>query len=208
MPFIALKKLIPAGTEEHLVCGLDEVGRGPWAGPIVTCAMMFPKELRLGGLKDSKKLSEADRNEFYEFLDQNAAYGIGVAQVGEVDSLGLLKANNLAFKRALEQLAQKGHIPKFILVDGRDRLDLPHPFQTIIKGDEKVKIIACASIIAKVVRDRMMNDLALEYPEYGFENHKGYGTQEHQQALKKHGACAIHRQSFAPIHNLLQMTIE
>jgi len=208
MAFIPLSKIIPAGTNENFVCGLDEVGRGPWAGPIVTCALMFTSQLKLPNLKDSKGLSEDRRNEFYALLHEKSAYGIGMAEPSEIDQLGLLKANNLAFKRALEQLAQKGHTPEFIVVDGRDRLDLPHPFTTIIKGDEKIKIIACASIMAKVVRDRLMTEMSLKYPEYGFQSHKGYGTQEHQQALKKHGACEIHRKSFAPIHELLQLTIE
>ncbi len=208
MAFLPLKKLIPEHVEEHLVCGLDEVGRGPWAGPIVACALMFPHELKLPHLKDSKHLSEAQRNEFYGLLEKKSAYGIGMAEVGEIDALGLIKANNLAFVRALEQLADRGHVPEFILVDGRDRMTLPRPWKTLIKGDEKVKIIACASIMAKVVRDRIMNELGRKYPEYGFESHKGYGTREHQDALRKHGACTIHRKSFAPVHNLLQMTID
>lgn len=208
MTFLPIKKLIPEGTDEQLVCGLDEVGRGPWAGPIVACALMFPRGLRLAKLKDSKHLSEERRNEFFAYLDKNAAYGIGRAEVEEIDKLGLIKANNVAFSRAIEALAQKGHVPGFILVDGRDRLNLPHPWKTFIKGDEKVKLIACASIMAKVVRDRIMDDLGKKYPEYGFESHKGYGTQEHQRALKKFGACEIHRKSFAPVHNLLQLAIE
>lgn len=208
MAFWALKKLIPEGTDEQLVCGLDEVGRGPWAGPIVACALMFPRALKLEKLADSKHLTEERREEFFEYLDKNAAYGIGMAEVEEIDKLGLIKANNTAFNRAIEQLAQKGHVPKFILVDGRDRLNLPHPWKTFIKGDEKIKIIACASIMAKVIRDRIMDDLGKKYPEYGFGSHKGYGTQEHQQALKKYGACEIHRKSFAPIHQLLQTSIE
>lgn len=208
MAFVPLKKLIPDGVEEIQVCGLDEVGRGPWAGPIVACALMFTRKLRLGGLKDSKHLTKTQREEFYELLDANAAYGIGMAGVDEIDRMGLLKANNLAFKRAIEQLASHGHVPGFILVDGRDRMNLPHPWKTLIKGDEKVKIIACASIMAKVVRDRIMEELAVQYPKYGFESHKGYGTKEHQEALRTYGASPVHRKSFAPVHDLLQMTIE
>lgn len=208
MAFLSIKKLIPQGTNEALVCGLDEVGRGPWAGPIVACAFMFTKTLKLINLNDSKHLSEERRNEFYKLFETEAAYGIGITQPHEIDELGLLKANNLAFTRALEQLKHKGYVPEFILVDGRDRLNLPHPWKTLIKGDEKIKLIACASIMAKVVRDELMNELAQKYPLYGFESHKGYGTQEHQQALKKHGACEIHRKSFAPIHQLLQLTID
>ena len=218
MVFIPLKKLLPAdlvdraGINELDVCGLDEVGRGPWAGPIVACALMFKRPshaLRLPGLKDSKKLSALKRQEFFEYLERESFYGIGITNPHEVDGLGLIKANNLAFTRAIAQLASKhGRKPKFILVDGRDRLSLPHPWKTFIKGDEKIKIIACASIMAKVIRDRIMDDLAREFPAYGFASHKGYGTQAHQQALKQHGACPAHRKSFAPVHNLLQMTIE
>lgn len=216
MTFIPLSKLIPEGTDEQLVCGLDEAGRGPWAGPVVACALMFKAQnpsgkaspLRLPNLKDSKHLSLDRRNEFYELLTKKTAYGVGMASPEEIDRLGLLKANNLAFQRALDELEAKGPVPSFILVDGRDRLNLPHPWKTIIKGDEKVKIIACASIIAKVVRDRIMDELALKYPKYGFQSHKGYGTREHQKALKKYGSCDIHRKSFAPVHELLQLTIE
>jgi ribonuclease HII len=207
MPFIPLHKIVPEGTDELLVCGIDEVGRGPWAGPVVACAFMFLKELKLPGLKDSKKLTEIKRNEFYKIFSKKAAWGIGIAEAGEIDRLGLLRANNLAFKRALEQLAGFGHVPQYLVVDGRDRLDLPHPWKGFIKGDEKIRLIACASIMAKVVRDGIMDDLGKKYPKYGFESHKGYGTQEHQRALKKHGACPVHRKSFAPIHRLLQMTI-
>jgi ribonuclease HII len=208
MAFLALKKLVPEGIGEDEVCGLDEVGRGPWAGPIVACAMMLPSALRLPGLKDSKHLTAERREEFFKVLEQKAAYGTGMASVEEIDRMGLLKANNLAFTRALEQLAERGRVPKFVLVDGRDRMTLPHPWKTLIKGDEKVKLIACASIMAKVIRDRIMEDLAAAYPEYGFDDHKGYGTKSHQEALKTHGASPVHRKSFAPVHNLLQMTIE
>lgn len=208
MAFISLKKLIPDGTDERMVCGLDEVGRGPWAGPIVACALMFTTTLKLPKLKDSKGLTKEHREEFYELLTQKAAYGVGMARADEIDGLGLIKANNVAFQRALDELAQKGHTPSFILVDGRDRLKLPQPWKTLIKGDEKVKLIACASIVAKVVRDKLMDELAVKYPKYGFESHKGYGTKEHQEALRTHGACEIHRKSFAPIHQLLQLTIE
>lgn len=215
MPFTPIQKLIPEGTPEHLVCGIDEVGRGPWAGPIVACAFMFPvnedgtmKKLNLAHLKDSKHLTEAQRCEFYGLFEQKAYFGIGKAGVEEIDRLGLLKANNLAFQRALDELKIKGHVPQFLLVDGRDRLSLPHPWKTIVKGDEKVKIIACASIMAKVVRDRLMDELGKQYPQYGFESHKGYGTREHQAALAEHGASPVHRKSFAPVHQLLQLTID
>jgi len=204
MPFLPLHKLIPEHVNPLKVCGIDEVGRGPWAGPLVACALMFRKDIRLHKLKDSKHLTEDRRNNFFRILEKKSWYGIGVVEVTEIDKMGLIKATNLAFVRALEQMKQR---PEFLVIDGRDRLNLPYPFKTIIKGDEKVKIIACASIMAKVFRDRLMEKLSKKYPKYGFESHKGYGTREHQRALNKHGACAIHRKSFAPVHKLLQMKI-
>lgn len=181
---------------------MDEVGRGPWAGPLVACALIFKKTTtnNLKGLKDSKKLTVARRERFFKVIARQAVYGIGIAQVWEIDKLGLVRAINLVFKRAISQLPIK---PDFLLVDGMDKLKLPYPFCTIIKGDEKIKIIACASIIAKVARDRIMREEALRYPQYGFEYHKGYGTRRHAGAIKQYGICALHRRSFKPIASIL-----
>jgi ribonuclease HII len=199
MVFLPLKNFVPEG--EQTVCGLDEVGRGPWAGPLVACALILKKDIRFKGLRDSKKMPAKAREKIFRLLQKKAVYGLGVVSVEEVDSLGIIKANNLAFSRALDGLlAKKGAIrPDFLVVDGRDRLSFPYPHRTIIKGDEKIRVIACASIVAKVTRDSMMADLALQWPQYGFERHKGYGTALHRRALKKYGPCQIHRKSFSPM---------
>jgi ribonuclease HII len=192
-----------------VLCGIDEVGRGPWAGPIVASAVILVEEIRFKGLKDSKKLTAKARAEACKILQQKAFFGIGKVESKEVDKLGLIKATNAAFIRALEDMCKKKGCPKpdFLLVDGRDRLKLPYPHKTIIKGDEKLKLIACASIIAKVTRDNIMDEFAAKFPDYGFDEHKGYGTARHQQALKSHGACEIHRKSFKPVHKLYQGTL-
>lgn len=215
MGFLSIKKFVePQYLEEgKIICGLDEVGRGPWAGPLVAAALIFPKEVKIQGCADSKKLTAQQREKIYKKLQKVSWFGVGIVSVEEVDELGLIKATNLAFVRALEELELKRKTasekskdvdsnplrPDFLLIDGRDKLTLPHPFKTIIKGDEKIKIIACASIIAKVTRDAMMRSLGLKYPQYGFEDHKGYGTKMHQRALAKHGVCEIHRKSFEPV---------
>lgn len=195
-----------AHVEPAIICGMDEVGRGPWAGPLVTCALILPPKHRIGGIKDSKKLTEAQREKVYKILVKKSYFGIGVASVKEVDKLGLIKATNLAFVRALKDMqSKKGSVnPDLLLVDGRDKLILPYPHQSIIRGDDKVKAISAASIVAKVTRDRMMKELAVRYPEYGFEEHKGYGTARHQRALKQHGPCVLHRTSFSPVNAVIK----
>ena len=205
MVFLQLKKFIDAAVTGKVICGLDEVGRGPWAGPLVACALVLKKDLRFKGLKDSKKMTGPAREKIFKMLGKRADWGIGVASVAEIDKLGLIKATNLAFNRALSEMAgKKGSVrPDFLVVDGRDRLELPIPHKTVIKGDEKIKIIACASIVAKVVRDRMMREMGLKWPGYGFEKHKGYGTALHLEALKKHGPCELHRRSFRPVKEIL-----
>lgn len=191
--------------ENAVICGLDEVGRGPWAGPLVACALVLKKDIRFKGLKDSKKMSPAAREKICAMLKKNAVYGLGVSIVEEVDALGLIPATNLAFTRALDEMLSKegSRKPAFLVVDGRDKLKLPIPHRTIIKGDEKIKIIACASIMAKVTRDRLMCELALKWPKYGFDRHKGYGTGEHMRALVKNGPCELHRRTFRPVREML-----
>lgn len=213
-----------------IICGIDEVGRGPWAGPVVGCALTLLKDVPIPGCADSKMLTAAEREKVFARLQKVAIFGVGIVQPSEIDSLGLLKATNLSFVRALQELVEKlnttvpGHTgtapggdrpvskhhttshrePAFLLVDGRDRLSLPYPFKTIIKGDQKIKLIAAASIVAKVVRDNLMENLAKKYPQYGFADHKGYGTAQHQKALRQHGLCKEHRKSFKPVHALFQ----
>lgn len=197
---------------EPVFCGLDEAGRGPWAGPVVACALVFRgKNVRLPGVKDSKQLSAEKREIMYQKIARIAHFGVGRAEAAEIDRLGLISATKTAYERALIQLisnmeketAVKKNYPLFLLIDGRDKFNLPYPALSIIKGDEKVKIIACASIMAKVERDRIMREMAGLYPGYGFELHKGYGTAAHQKALYGLGVCAEHRKSYLPVRKYI-----
>lgn len=200
--------LVESNSDRLIIAGLDEAGRGPWAGPIVACAYIETTPVLQVKINDSKKLNEAQREEAYEALIKAGDYGVGFAEVEEIDKLGLAKANRLAFKRAVASLSIK---PDLVLIDGNDKIDLSItakiPFKTIIKGDAAIRAISCASIIAKVTRDRLMHKLAKKYPQYRFEEHKGYGTALHKRLLKQHGACAIHRQSFKPVQMLLQTSL-
>ncbi|WP_084042306.1 ribonuclease HII [Hippea sp. KM1] len=182
--------------------GVDEAGRGPWAGPVVAACVILKKDIpHLDDIDDSKKLSAKKREELYKIIKENSIYGIGVASNKEIDRLGIVKAVELAIKRAIEVMDEK---PSFLLIDGKDRFDLPIKYKTIVDGDEKVKSIAAASILAKVWRDRYMELAADIYPRYGFEKHKGYGTKAHSVALEKYGPCPIHRFSFKPIQRILK----
>ncbi len=187
------------------IYGLDEAGRGPWAGPVVACALMFKSPGGVHGCNDSKALTGDERERLFLKLQDSAYYGIGMATHDDIDRMGLRKATNLAFSRALEELKTKGAPePDFLLIDGRDRWQFPYPFKTIIKGDSKVRIISAASIMAKVSRDRLMCEYAVKYPDYGFEEHKGYGTDMHQKAIAKNGLCEIHRKSYKPVAALFK----
>lgn len=179
--------------------GMDEAGRGSWAGPVVAAAVVLPKGLRLGGLNDSKLVLPAKREELFEKITQFCAYGVGLASHEEVDRFGLLRATFFAFKRALENLPVKAD---HILIDGRDKFAFVIPHTSIIRGDQKVRCISAASIIAKVTRDRLMVEYAKRYPQYGFDLHKGYGTEVHQSALREHGPCELHRKSYEPLKKL------
>ncbi|AEA33553.1 ribonuclease HII [Hippea maritima] len=182
--------------------GVDEAGRGPWAGPVVAACVILNKDIpHLGDIDDSKKLSPKKREELYRVIKENSIYGIGVVSNKEIDKLGIVKAVELAIKRAIDVMDEK---PSFLLIDGKDRFDLPIKYKTIIEGDAKVKSIAAASILAKVWRDRYMELVADIYPKYGFEKHKGYGTKAHTLALEKYGPCQIHRFSFKPIQRVLE----
>ena len=185
------------------VCGVDEAGRGPWAGPLVASALIFPNEKAIPqGLNDSKKLSRTAREKLYEALTaSDAQYGIGIATPEEIDSLNIWGATQLAMRRAIAALPIA---PEFALVDGKIKPSgFPCESRPIIGGDGISLSIAAASILAKVTRDRMMDAFAHEYPAYGFDKHAGYGTKQHQEALATHGVCPIHRTSYAPIRALL-----
>ena len=178
----------------RIICGVDEAGRGPLAGPVCAAAVILPEHLELPGLTDSKKLTDKKRRELYPIIKEQAiAYGIGFADEKEIDEINILQATFLAMSRALEQLGVK---PDLALIDGNREKDFGIPVKTVVKGDSLSANIAAASVLAKVTRDDLMFEMAQQYPEYGFEIHKGYGTKAHYAALREHGPCAIHRMSF------------
>ena len=176
------------------VCGIDEAGRGPLAGPVVAAAVILPEDIQLPGVNDSKKITEKKREILFDFVKEHAlAYGIGEASETEIDEINILQATFLAMRRAVEAL----QIPAdYALVDGNRIQGLPVPAETVIGGDGKVLSIAAASILAQVTRDRYMRDMAAQYPEYGFEKHKGYGTKAHYAAIEQYGICPLHRKTF------------
>jgi ribonuclease HII len=182
--------------KKQIIAGMDEAGRGPWAGPVVAAAVILAPRTRLPGLNDSKLLTEKKREQLFGLIKSKAEWGIGQASNKEVDRLGLIKATELAYKRALKGLPR---IPEHLLIDGRDKFKFSVSHTSIIKGDQKERCIAAASVLAKVTRDRIMKKKALKFPGYHFEKHKGYGTQKHQDALKKHGLTPLHRLSYAPV---------
>ena len=176
------------------ICGVDEAGRGPLAGPVCAAAVILPRGLELPGLNDSKKLTDKKRRELFPIIKEQAiAYGIGFASHEEIDEINILQATYLAMERALQQLEGKAD---FAIIDGNRAKDFGIPVRTVIKGDSLSASIAAASVLAKVSRDDIMLEMAEKYPEYGFEVHKGYGTKAHYDALRAHGHSPIHRMSF------------
>lgn len=178
-----------------LICGVDEAGRGPLAGPVCAAAVILPVDLEIEGLNDSKKLSDARRRALYDVIvEQAVAYGIAMVDEKTIDEINILQATFLAMRRAVEQLAVT---PALALVDGNREPDFDEiPVRTIVKGDSLSANIAAASILAKVTRDRFMEEQDALYPEYGFAVHKGYGTRAHYDALRQYGPCPIHRRTF------------
>ena len=176
------------------ICGVDEAGRGPLAGPVCAAAVILPEHLEIPGLNDSKKLTDKRRRELFPIIQEQAiAYGTGFASQEEIDSINILQATFLAMGRALGQLKVK---PDLALIDGNRQTDFGVPCKTVVKGDSLSANIAAASVLAKVSRDDWMLRAAEEYPGYGFEIHKGYGTKAHYAALEELGPCAIHRKTF------------
>lgn len=176
------------------ICGVDEAGRGPLAGPVCAGAVILKKGQVIEGVNDSKKLSEKKREKLFDVIKEEAlAYGIGWASVEEIEEINILNAAMLAMKRAVEQLSVK---PEYALIDGNKTPELKIPSMAIVKGDSLSESIAAASILAKVSRDRLLLELAKDYPEYHFEKHKGYGTKLHREMILKYGPCEIHRLSF------------
>jgi len=188
------------------ICGVDEAGRGPLVGSVVAGAVVLDPNQPITGLRDSKKISPARREQLYEEIMQKArAWGVGEASPSEIDELNILQATLLAMRRAVEALVEGlGEWPSKALIDGNRCPELPIASEAIIKGDAKEPAISAASIIAKVTRDRQMHTLHLRYPQYGFNQHMGYPTEVHMQALKQYGPCVEHRQTFSPVRNLIR----
>lgn len=176
------------------ICGVDEAGRGPLCGPVVAAAVILPKDVYIEGVNDSKKLSEKKREKLYDDIMEKAlAVGVGISDVDVIEKVNILNATKLAMVQAIENLNVK---PEYVLIDGNQRIDIAIPLDTVVKGDAKSESIACASIIAKVTRDRLLIEYDKKYPEYGFAKHKGYGTKVHIEAIKQYGLIPIHRPSF------------
>jgi ribonuclease HII len=199
------RKLTGAGW--RAIAGLDEAGRGAWAGPLVAAAVLLPApsrvlKRRLAGLRDSKQLSAAQRARLLPAIQATAlAFGLGIVEAPLLDALGLGAAGRLALERAAEALPLA---PDYLLIDAFRLPALDCPQEAIVRGDAQCLSIAAASVLAKVERDRLMTDLSRQYPEYGFERHKGYGTSEHLRALTEHGPCPEHRFSYGPIQAIVQ----
>ena len=178
----------------QVICGVDEAGRGPLAGPVCAAAVILPAHVDIPGLNDSKKLSDKRRRELFPIIKEQAiAYGIGLADHAEIDQINILQATFLAMERAIAQLSVK---PELALIDGNREKDFGLPVQTVVKGDSLSASIAAASVLAKVTRDDIMLQMAEQFPQYQFDVHKGYGTKAHYAALAEHGPCPIHRMTF------------
>jgi len=188
------------------VCGVDEAGRGPLVGSVVAGAVVLDPNNPIPGLKDSKKLTAVRREFLYEQIMEKAkAWGLGEASPAEIDDINILQATILAMRRAVEDLSGRlGSWPDKALIDGNRCPELPIPSEAIIKGDSKEQAISAASIIAKVTRDRQMQELHNRYPQYGFAQHMGYPTEAHFAALKEFGICDQHRRSFSPVRKVLE----
>ena len=187
----------------NIIAGVDEVGRGPLIGPVVACCCVLPKDFKLDGLTDSKKLSEKKRNEFYEYLIQNTIYGLGVIGPDIIDEVNIYEATKLAMYQAIENVRRQINV-EHILIDAMP-LDLDIPTTSIIKGDLKSITISAASVIAKVTRDNMMIELDKKYPMYGYKNHKGYPTKKHIEAIHKYGLIDGYRKSYGPVKDIIEM---
>ena len=185
----------------EIICGIDEAGRGPLAGPVVAAAVVLDKKRRINGLNDSKQLTEGRRDILTARIKERAiAWGVGVATVEEIYTVNNRQANFLAMRRAFAQL---GMTPTHVLVDGNDPPPIPCKITCIVGGDALEPAISAASILAKTTRDAMMIDLCVRYPGYGFSQHKGYGSAAHLEALRRLGPCPVHRRSFRPVREAL-----
>ena len=188
------------GWPKKLIAGIDEAGRGPWAGPVVSAAVILNEKNIPDGLNDSKKLSEKKRLSLFSSIYNFHSVGVGISSIEEIDTMNVLQATFLSMKRAVEDLNPQ---PEYILVDGNLDPGLNFKTKCIIKGDSISISIAAASVIAKVTRDNLMLKLDKEFPNYNWKKNKGYGTAEHRNALELHGPCKYHRKSFSPINKML-----
>lgn len=184
--------------------GVDEVGRGPLVGPVVTACVVLPHDFKLKGLTDSKKLSEKKREEYYDYIIKHAkAYAIGQCSPEEIDKYNILEATKIAMKRAIDDVKKQINL-EYVLIDGNMKFDLDIPYLSIVKGDSKSISIAAASVVAKVTRDRMLIELDKKYPMYGFKNHKGYPTKKHIEAIYKYGLIDGYRKTFKPVSDIIE----
>lgn len=200
MPDLALETALHARGKRH-VAGVDEAGRGPLAGPVSAAAVILPRGFTCPGLNDSKKLTPDRREELYQILTTNpdVTWSVAMADLAEIESLNILRATHLAMRRAVELLKRKRI---HCLIDGLPVRDFPYRHDAVVNGDALSLSIAAASIVAKVTRDRVMREIHQEFPQYGFADHKGYGTKEHLEALRSHGPCRHHRRTFQPVAQL------
>lgn len=193
MDWLLYEGLVNSNGFEN-VCGVDEAGRGPLAGPVCAAAVILPHGLIIDGVNDSKKLSEKKREQLFDIIKENSlAWSVAWASVEEIEEINILNATMLAMKRAVEGLSIKAD---YAIIDGNKTPDLDIPCQSIVKGDAKSMSIACASILAKVSRDRLLKEMAVQYPQYQFEKHKGYGTKLHMELIRQYGPSPVHRRSF------------
>ncbi len=192
----------------NIVCGVDEVGRGPLVGPVVTACVVLPKDFVLEGLTDSKKLTEKKRDKYYDYIINNCvAYAVGECSPEEIDKYNILEATKIAMKRAIDKVNEQVKID-YVLIDGNMKFNFDYKYKSIVKGDYKSISIAAASVVAKVTRDRMLYELDEKYPQYGFKNHKGYPTKAHLEAINKYGLIEGYRKSYGPVQDVLNKEVK
>ena len=194
------KELFKKGIK--IIGGTDEAGRGPLYGPVVAACVVLPKDFKLDGLNDSKKLREKKRNQFYDYLLENTIYGIGIISPEEIDKINIYEASRKAMIKAIKQVQKQINL-EYVLSDAMP-IDIDIPVMPIIKGDAKSISIAAASVIAKVTRDKILYDIDKKYPEYGFKNHKGYPTKKHLEAIEKYGLIDGYRKTYGPVQNYIE----
>ena len=184
------------------IAGTDEAGRGPLYGPVVAACVILPRDFKLEGLNDSKKLTEKKRNEYYNYLIENVIYGVGIVDSKEIDEINIYEASRKAMIKAIEEVRKQTKV-QYVLTDAMP-IELDIPVKPIIKGDAKSITIAAASVIAKVTRDKMMYEIDQKHPEYGFKNHKGYPTKKHLEAINKYGLIEGYRKTYGPVKKYIE----